>query len=69
MQAKLNQLMTEYYVTFEELSIRLGVSKQTLTRKMKGLTDWTYTEMMLLVQIFNIQNPEAFFFETKDLIN
>lgn len=63
MQDKLNQLMTEYYVTFEELSIRLGVSKQTLTRKMKGLTDWTYAEMMLLVQIFNIQDPEAFFFE------
>lgn len=69
MQDKLNQLMAEYYVTFEELSIRLGVSKQTLTRKMKGLTDWTYTEMMLLVQIFNIQDPEAFFFETKDAIH
>ncbi|MEE1073043.1 MAG: helix-turn-helix transcriptional regulator [Cellulosilyticum sp.] len=63
MQEKLNQLMAEYYVTFDELAIRLGVSKQTLTRKMKGLTDWTYAEMMLLVQIFNIKDPEQFFFE------
>ena len=62
MQEKINQLMTEYYVTFDELSTRLGVSKQTLTRKMKGLTDWTYGEMMLLVQIFNIEDPEQFFF-------
>ena len=63
MQEKLNQLMVEYYVTFDELSTRLGVSKQTLTRKMKGLMDWTYAEMMLLVQIFNIEDPQQFFFE------
>lgn len=62
MQEKLNQLMAEYYVTFDELAVRLGVSKQTLTRKMKGLTDWTYPEIMLLVQIFNIEDPQSFFF-------
>lgn len=62
MQEKLNQLMAEYYVTFDELSIRLGVSKPTLTRKMNGMTDWTYSEIMLLVQIFNIQDPEQFFY-------
>lgn len=63
MQEKLEQLMKEYYVTFGELAVRLGVSKQTLTRKIKGLTDWTYPEMMLLAQIFNIQDIEAFFFD------
>lgn len=62
MQEKLNQLMAEYYVSFDELATRVGISKQTLTRKMKGLTDWTYNEMMLLVQIFNIEDPEQFFF-------
>ena len=62
MQEKLKKLMEEYYVTFEELAIRLGVSKQTLTRKMKGMTDWTYPEMMLLAQIFNIEDVEGFFF-------
>lgn len=64
MQEKLEQLMKEYYVTFGELAVRLGVSKQTLTRKIKGLTDWTYPEMMLLAQIFNIQDIEAFFFDS-----
>lgn len=63
MQEKLNQLMEEYYITFGELATRLGISKQTLTRKLRGLTDWTYPEIMLLTQIFNIENPENFFFE------
>lgn len=63
MQEKINQLMQEYYVTFDELAIRLGISKQTLTRKMKGTTDWTYSEMMLIAQIFNLSDIEAFFFE------
>ena len=61
-EQKLNELMKEYYVTFGELATRLGVSTQTLTRKMKGATDWTYPEMMLLAQIFNIQDIPEFFF-------
>lgn len=62
MQEKINQLMESYYVPFGELATRLGVSKQTLTRKLKGTTDWTYSEIMLLTQIFNIEDPEKFFF-------
>ena len=63
MQDKLNELMQAFYVPFDELAIRLGVSKRTLTRKMKGETEWTYKEMMLLAQIFNIEDPATFFFE------
>lgn len=62
MHEKLTQLMNEYYVTFEELSVRLGVNKRTLTHKMNGSMDWTYEEMMLLVQMFNIHDPEQFFY-------
>lgn len=64
MEEKINELMKQYYITFDELAVRLGVSKQTLTRKLKGTTDWTYPEMMLLVQIFNIENPTEFFFHS-----
>ena len=63
MQERINKLMEEYYVTFGELATRLGISKQTLTRKIRGTTDWTYSEMMLVAQIFNIKDIEAFFFE------
>lgn len=58
-----NKLMEEYYVPFDELAIRLGISKPTLTRKLRGTTEWTHKEMMLLIQIFNIQDPATFFFE------
>ncbi len=63
-EEKMNELMTQYYVTFDELAVRLGVSKWTLTRKFKGTTDWTYPEMMLLTQIFNIEDPTQFFFQS-----
>lgn len=63
MEQKINELMKQYYVTFDEMAVRLSVSKQTLTRKLKGTTDWTYPEMMLLAQIFNIENPAEFFFQ------
>ena len=56
MQERINKLMEEYYVTFGELATRLGISKQTLTRKIRGTTDWTYSEMMLVAQIFNIKD-------------
>ncbi|PHV70710.1 transcriptional regulator [Sporanaerobium hydrogeniformans] len=62
MQNKINKLMEDYYVTFGELAMRLGISKQTLTRKLKGTTDWTYAEMILLAQVFNIEDIEEFFF-------
>lgn len=62
MHDKINELMKAFYVPFDELALRLGISKRTLTRKMKGTTDWTYNEMMLLAQIFNIEDPQAFFF-------
>lgn len=63
MQEKFNKLMEEYYITFGELATRLGVSKQTLTRKMIGTTEWTYPEIMLLCQIFNIEDPSNFFYQ------
>ncbi len=65
MQERFNQLMEEYYTNFGEIAIRLGISKQTLTRKIKGTTDWTYGEMMTLAQIFNIEDPLKFFFGEK----
>lgn len=63
MQEKINKLMEEYNIDFGELAKKLKVSKQTLTRKVKGSTDWTYAEMMILSQLFNIEDPEKFFFD------
>ena len=62
MHQKIINLMEEFSVTFGDLATRLGISKQTLTRKMKGTTDWTYPEMMMLAQMFHIEDPQEFFF-------
>lgn len=57
-----NQKMEQYHVTFGQLAEALGVSKQTLTKKVQGNMDWTYPEMMKLVELFEIQDPQSFFF-------
>jgi plasmid maintenance system antidote protein VapI len=65
MQEKMKQLMDAYNISFGELAIKLNISKQTLTRKINGSTDWTYHEIILLTQLFDIQAPQDFFFDIK----
>lgn len=62
MNEKMNNLMAEHQFTFAQLAEKLGVSKQTLTRKFNGKTEWTYSEMMVLVELFKIEDPQNFFF-------
>lgn len=63
MQQKIDELMNEYNISFRELAQKLSVSNQTLTRKMKGSTGWTYTEIIILTELFHIEDPQSFFFE------
>lgn len=63
MQQKISKLMEEYSIPFGELAEKLSVSKQTLTRKINGSTDWTYGEIIILTELFNIKNPQSFFFD------
>lgn len=62
MQELWNQKMEQYHVTFGQLAEELGISKQTLTKKVQGKMDWTYPEMMKLVELFEITDPQSFFF-------
>ncbi|MGL4343762.1 MAG: hypothetical protein ACRCTE_01055 [Cellulosilyticaceae bacterium] len=59
---RLQELMTLHEINFDTLSRELNVGKRTLTRKFKGETDWTYQEMMILAELFEIEDVEAFFF-------
>ncbi|MDF2879294.1 MAG: helix-turn-helix transcriptional regulator [Clostridia bacterium] len=65
MQEKLKRLMEAYHIDFGQLAEKLNISKQTLTRKINGSTDWTYHEIILLTQLFDIQSPQDFFFDIK----
>ena len=57
-----SQKMEQYNVTFGQLAEELGISKQTLTKKVQGEMDWTYPEMMKLAELFEIKDPQSFFF-------
>jgi plasmid maintenance system antidote protein VapI len=63
MQQKISKLMNDYNISFKDLATKLKVSNQTLTRKMNGSTDWTYTEIIILTELFHIDNPQEFFFD------
>lgn len=62
MQQTWNQLMEQYQVSFGQLAETLGVSKQTLTKKVQGNMDWTFPEMEKLIKLFKIEDPQSFFF-------
>jgi len=63
MQEKINKLMIEYKISFRELAQKLKVSNQTLTRKVKGTTEWTYAEIVSLTELFHIEDPQSFFYD------
>ncbi len=65
MQQKIKMLMKDCTVTFGELAERLNISKQTLTRKINGSTDWTYQEIAILTELFHIQDPVDFFYHNE----
>jgi len=63
MQEKINKLMNEYNISFRELADKLKVSNKTLTRKINGSTDWTYAEIIILTELFKIEDPQSYFFD------
>ena len=63
MQEKMNKFMIEYKIGFRELAQKLKVSNQTLTRKVKGTTEWTYAEIVILTELFHIEDPQTFFYD------
>lgn len=63
MQEKIKVLMEQYDISFGTLAEKVNVSKQTLTKKVNGTMDWTYEEMMILTQLFHIEDPQSFFFD------
>jgi plasmid maintenance system antidote protein VapI len=63
MQEKINRLLIEYKISFQELARMLNVSNHTLTRKVNGSTEWTYSEIMKLTEVFQIEDPQSFFYD------
>ncbi len=62
-QQNIIQLMMEQNISFKEIAAKLKVSNQTITRKINGTTDWTYSEIMILTELLNIKDPMNFFYD------
>jgi transcriptional regulator with XRE-family HTH domain len=63
MQEKINKLLIDYQISFQELAKRLNVSNHTLTRKVNGSTEWNYSEIIKMTEIFHIEDPQSFFYD------
>jgi lambda repressor-like predicted transcriptional regulator len=63
LKSKIEALMQEKNISFNELSTHFTISKQTLTQKLNGTRDWTFTEMMVLSKLLGIDDPQGFFFD------
>lgn len=63
MQEKLTLLMEEYMISFSELAIKLNISNHTLTKKFTKALDWTFSEMLILSELFHIKDPHSFFYD------
>jgi plasmid maintenance system antidote protein VapI len=55
--------MEEYKINFRELAGKLKLDNHTLTRKITGATDWTFAEIMILAELFHIEDPQSFFYD------
>ncbi len=65
MQGEIEKLMQEKNVVFNDLASQFSISKQTLTKKLSGSLAWTFSEMMILAEILEIEDMQTFFFGNK----
>ena len=65
MQGEIEKLMQEKNVVFNDLASQFSISKQTLTKKLSGSLAWTFSEMMILAEVLEIEDMQTFFFGNK----
>ena len=65
MQGEIEKLMQEKNVVFNDLASQFSISKQTLTKKLSGSLAWTFSEMMILAEILEIEDMQTLFFGNK----
>ncbi|WZL82649.1 helix-turn-helix transcriptional regulator [Vallitaleaceae bacterium 9-2] len=60
---KLKGRMKEKGHTQATLSKKMGITEQSLNAKLNGKRDFTLSELIRLIDILNIENPNEYFFE------
>jgi len=65
---KLIGKMAELDYTQEKLAFELNLSQTTLSRKLNGLSQFTYDEMAKLIEILDIKDEQICDYFFKDII-
>ena len=57
MQAKLKAILFERGVLQKDIAATLGITPRTLSKKMRGQLDFTYSEVYNICRVLGINNP------------
>lgn len=57
MQAKLKAILFERHISQKSLANEVGMTERGMTDKIRGKTDFTYTEVYDICHVLNIANP------------
>ena len=65
MQHKLKALLFEKQMTQVALAKSLGMAQRTFTDKIRGKSDFTYSEVYSICKLLSIENPLTVFIPNK----
>ena len=57
MQSKLKALLFERKIPQFKIAMKLGINSKTMSKKMNGKADFTYSEVFLICKMLSIENP------------
>lgn len=57
MQSKLKALLFERKIPQYKIAMELGINPKSMSKKMIGKVDFTYTEVFLICKMLSIENP------------
>lgn len=56
-QAKLKALLYDRKITQKQIAEHIGVTQHTFSDKMRGITEFTFTEVYMICELLGIENP------------
>lgn len=57
--------MKRHQVSIAEMCKKLGISRSAFYRKCNGISEFTQSEIQLIVDLLNLETPMGIFFESK----
>lgn len=63
--SRLKGLMREKHMTQEDLAKRIGISEASLWNKLNNRSDFSTTEMSVIMRVLGIDDPVPYFFDLR----